>query len=110
MHPCWRNDVGAALFLEEEGEPERQLGAVGRTELWCFSLLLPSGWSVNWCSHNLGQVERRQTYTKKIDAVQALTWDDGYHFHLGEEGDLVLGQPWGQWERHCVFRGYVARS
>lgn len=38
MQPWWRDDVCAALFLEEEGEPERELGAVWRFQRRCGAL------------------------------------------------------------------------
>lgn len=38
VQPGGRDDVGAALFLEEQGQPERQLGALRRFEGRGFAL------------------------------------------------------------------------
>ena len=39
VQPAWREDVGAALFFEEEGEPEGEVGSVRRAE--------GGGWALN---------------------------------------------------------------
>lgn len=38
VEPGGRDDVCSALFLEEEGQPEGQVGPVGRSKGWGFSL------------------------------------------------------------------------
>lgn len=39
MEPSWRYDICAALFLKEDGEPKRKLGAVGWSEGRCGALI-----------------------------------------------------------------------
>lgn len=38
VEPRGREDVGAALALEEEGEPEGNIASSGRSEGWCWAL------------------------------------------------------------------------
>lgn len=39
VQPCWRDDICATLFLEEDGEPEGELGAVWWSEGRCGALI-----------------------------------------------------------------------
>jgi hypothetical protein len=97
VKPGWWDDVCTALFFEEEGEPEGEVGAVRRPEGLCCAL-----WEVLDVEETMvdGRRVRRETHTQELDTLESLSWHYCHHLHLAEEGYLGMGEPRRQWEGH----------
>lgn len=93
VEPWRRQNVGAALALEQEGEPQGDVGSVRRVERLQRALyyyqLQPMYNGCLMC----GGVEAGQTHSKQLKSFKSLAGNDGHKLHFTQERNLGGREP-----------------